>query len=399
MSACPDQLVEAGRHLVRQPGRRGTWSPPPAGRPSWTRVPATDTRPPGGARAGHHGVGHRPDRQLGLLPRRPGGHAGRGQGVVLPELAGPRGRRPVAGGPQPDGGGADQSRRDPRPTAAPGPTGWGAAHRWRPWSPSPSWSPSPGGRGGREVRVGCRGRLRTLSGGPVSRPCGCSRCPPCCSPTPRSPLHVFEERYRRLMADCLAGDGAFGVVLIARGSEVGGGDQRVDVGTVARIDRGRRARRRPDAGDGPRGRPDRRSSGGSARARIPVHGCRDLPLESRRRRRAGGRRRRAGRPQAAVAPVRAGRGPRPPSRSRSRRSATRRPDGASATWRLSLSSTGNGCSPARVSIEQMELLCELSTAMADDVVSLLAGGGADCRRCCRGRRIARRPSQGLGPAG
>ena len=29
----------------------------------------------------------------------------------------------------------------------------------------------------------------------------------------------------------------FGVVLIARGSEVGGGDQRVDVGTVARIDR------------------------------------------------------------------------------------------------------------------------------------------------------------------
>ena len=49
------------------------------------------------------------------------------------------------------------------------------------------------------------------------------------------PLHVFEERYRALMARCLEADGEFGVVLIARGSEVGGGDLRVDVGTVARI--------------------------------------------------------------------------------------------------------------------------------------------------------------------
>ena len=49
------------------------------------------------------------------------------------------------------------------------------------------------------------------------------------------PLHVFEERYRTLMGDCLDTDGEFGVVLIARGSEVGGGDQRTDVGTVARI--------------------------------------------------------------------------------------------------------------------------------------------------------------------
>ncbi len=49
------------------------------------------------------------------------------------------------------------------------------------------------------------------------------------------PLHVFEPRYRRLLADCLAGDGEFGVVLIDRGSEVGGGDHRVDIGTVAQI--------------------------------------------------------------------------------------------------------------------------------------------------------------------
>jgi Lon protease-like protein len=39
------------------------------------------------------------------------------------------------------------------------------------------------------------------------------------------------------VADCLAGDGRFGVVLIARGSEVGGGDQRVDVATLAAIER------------------------------------------------------------------------------------------------------------------------------------------------------------------
>ncbi|HXQ59180.1 MAG TPA: LON peptidase substrate-binding domain-containing protein [Acidimicrobiales bacterium] len=50
------------------------------------------------------------------------------------------------------------------------------------------------------------------------------------------PLHVFEPRYRQLTDDCLAGGGEFGVVLIARGSEVGGGDQRFAVGTVAHIE-------------------------------------------------------------------------------------------------------------------------------------------------------------------
>jgi hypothetical protein len=49
------------------------------------------------------------------------------------------------------------------------------------------------------------------------------------------PLHVFEPRYRALAADCLAGDGEFGVVLIERGSEVGGDDIRFDAGTVATI--------------------------------------------------------------------------------------------------------------------------------------------------------------------
>jgi Lon protease-like protein len=49
------------------------------------------------------------------------------------------------------------------------------------------------------------------------------------------PLHVFEPRYRALVEHCIAHDGEFGVVLIERGSEVGGGERRFDVGTVARI--------------------------------------------------------------------------------------------------------------------------------------------------------------------
>ena len=49
------------------------------------------------------------------------------------------------------------------------------------------------------------------------------------------PLHLFEDRYRALAETCLRGDGRFGVVLIERGFEVGGGDQRFGVGTVAHI--------------------------------------------------------------------------------------------------------------------------------------------------------------------
>jgi Lon protease-like protein len=50
------------------------------------------------------------------------------------------------------------------------------------------------------------------------------------------PLHVFEPRYQELTADCLAADSEFGIVLIERGSEVGGGDSRSMVGTLARIE-------------------------------------------------------------------------------------------------------------------------------------------------------------------
>jgi Lon protease-like protein len=49
------------------------------------------------------------------------------------------------------------------------------------------------------------------------------------------PLRVFEPRYREMMRTCLEGDGRFGVVMIERGSEVGGGDVRSSVGCTASI--------------------------------------------------------------------------------------------------------------------------------------------------------------------
>jgi Lon protease-like protein len=51
------------------------------------------------------------------------------------------------------------------------------------------------------------------------------------------PLHVFEPRYRDMVRDCLRVDGEpeFGQALISRGWETGGGDDRVMVGTVARM--------------------------------------------------------------------------------------------------------------------------------------------------------------------
>ena len=49
------------------------------------------------------------------------------------------------------------------------------------------------------------------------------------------PLRVFEPRYREMTADVLSGDQRFGVVMIERGSEVGGGDVRAGVGCVATV--------------------------------------------------------------------------------------------------------------------------------------------------------------------
>lgn len=57
------------------------------------------------------------------------------------------------------------------------------------------------------------------------------------------PLHVFEDRYRSLVDRCVAEDEDFGIVLISRGREVGGDDERTDVGSRVRI---LRADRSPD---------------------------------------------------------------------------------------------------------------------------------------------------------
>ena len=59
------------------------------------------------------------------------------------------------------------------------------------------------------------------------------------------PLHVFEPRYRLMIERVLRGEREFGVVLIERGSEVGGGDVRFAVGAVARVVR---AQQLPDGG-------------------------------------------------------------------------------------------------------------------------------------------------------
>lgn len=50
------------------------------------------------------------------------------------------------------------------------------------------------------------------------------------------PLRVFEPRYMAMLRDILGDEPAeFGVTLIERGQEVGGGDVRTDIGTVAQI--------------------------------------------------------------------------------------------------------------------------------------------------------------------
>lgn len=49
------------------------------------------------------------------------------------------------------------------------------------------------------------------------------------------PLHIFESRYRTMVEEIIDAGRKFGVVLIERGSEVGGGETRKDVGTLAEI--------------------------------------------------------------------------------------------------------------------------------------------------------------------
>jgi Lon protease-like protein len=49
------------------------------------------------------------------------------------------------------------------------------------------------------------------------------------------PLHIFEERYRRMIGQCIEKSWPFGVTLIQEGQEVGGPAKPFEVGTTARV--------------------------------------------------------------------------------------------------------------------------------------------------------------------
>ena len=55
-------------------------------------------------------------------------------------------------------------------------------------------------------------------------------------PGDRILLRVFEQRYRALVSDVMSEGGEFATVLIARGAEVGGNDDRFDHGVLVRVD-------------------------------------------------------------------------------------------------------------------------------------------------------------------
>lgn len=49
------------------------------------------------------------------------------------------------------------------------------------------------------------------------------------------PLHIFEERYKAMIGDCIQREALFGIVLIKEGPEVGGPAEPFRVGTTAKI--------------------------------------------------------------------------------------------------------------------------------------------------------------------
>lgn len=54
-------------------------------------------------------------------------------------------------------------------------------------------------------------------------------------PGMRMPLHIFEDRYKQMIRECIEEDAPFGVLLIREGPEVGGGAVPHMTGTTARI--------------------------------------------------------------------------------------------------------------------------------------------------------------------
>ena len=49
------------------------------------------------------------------------------------------------------------------------------------------------------------------------------------------PLHIFEERYKAMIGECVDREEPFGIILIKEGQEVGGPADPVKIGTTARI--------------------------------------------------------------------------------------------------------------------------------------------------------------------
>jgi Lon protease-like protein len=54
-------------------------------------------------------------------------------------------------------------------------------------------------------------------------------------PGMRLPLHIFEDRYKVMIRECIEEDAPFGIVLIKSGEEVADTPEPYDVGTTARI--------------------------------------------------------------------------------------------------------------------------------------------------------------------
>ena len=62
------------------------------------------------------------------------------------------------------------------------------------------------------------------------------------------PLHIFEDRYKQMIGECLRDQSQFGVVLIRAGREAGGPAIPFETGTTARIVDMERARMRSTVG-------------------------------------------------------------------------------------------------------------------------------------------------------
>src|SRR6185312_5958373 len=95
---------------------------------------------------------------------------------------------------------------------------------------------APGGRGTRR-RPACGRRRAGVRAGNLMEPLELAMFPleSALLPDQDLPLRIFEPRYGALVRHCLDTGDPFGVVLISRGREVGGGDSRCDVGVMSRI--------------------------------------------------------------------------------------------------------------------------------------------------------------------